>query len=320
LLYEPFLFFTILVGIALLMRRQPEEEVYPWAILLWGVATILVAVLRSGEAISLGAGVLPLALFGGVTVREFATGLSVEDRRGGGLHALAAFVFWLPGVLAMVQHARGVSYEDQMMLVVAGLIVLLALQALLAFLFALMVRRDVLWRSALVGLAAVVLIFQASFALGLGFVRADSPVEPALASATSEDLRHLRDILLDIGVRQGERRDALRVAIIEEDAELVRSLRWVLRDFQRLETVDLWPDDPGVLVLTPEDVTLDPPPPVEGLRGIGFVATTTYNAPVPACQELVPPACADFLRWYFYRTSPYEVGRKSVILWQAEAP
>ncbi|MGC9347034.1 MAG: hypothetical protein ACP5JG_02755 [Anaerolineae bacterium] len=319
LLYEPLLLLTVLVGIGLLMRRQTEDDIYPWAILLWGIATLLVTALRSGDALSLGAAALPLALFGGVAVQQLMDGLSTEDCKGGGLHALAAFVFWLPGVLAMVQHARGVLYEDQMMLVLVGVIVLLALQALLVFLFAMAVRLDVLWRSALTGFAAVVLILQASFAFGLGFVRADSPIEPAVASATSEDLRHLRSTLSDIGVLRNQRWDALPVAIIEEDAELAMLLRWVLRDFHRLAVVDLWPADPGALVLTPEDVTLDRPPPGEGLRGMSFVASTTYNAPVPACQELVPPACADFLRWYFYRASPYEVWRQSVILWQAEA-
>jgi hypothetical protein len=319
LLYEPLLLFAVLVSVGLLLRRQSEEDVYPWAFLLWGVMALLIVVLRSGEVAALTAAVLPLALIGGFVAEWLVAGLSPTELKRGGLHALTAFVFWLPGVLALVQHARGILYEDQMMLVIAGFIVLNALQALLIFLFALLTRPAVLWRSTLLGFAAVLLILQLSFALGLGFVRPNTPIEPAVVSATSEDLRHLRRTILDVGVLQNRRRDALQVAVLKENVELVRVLRWVLRDFPRLEIVEAWPADPDVLVLTPESITVEISPSMEGLRGMSFVASTTYNAPVPSCRELIPPACADFLRWYFYRVSPYEVGRQSVILWQAGA-
>jgi hypothetical protein len=194
--------------------------------------------------------------------------------------------------------------------------VLITLQALLVILFLMQMASLKLWRSTLVGVMGVLLVLQLSFATGVAYVRADSAVEPAIAEATSPDLESLTRTVRALAIQQGVRRDALSIVFVGDDAELSALMRWRLREYPRFEVRAAWPDDPRALVITPEALGAAAPATASDWEGMSFVAYTAYRAPIPSCQQLLPPECSDALRWYLYRTSPYASELNKGLLWR----
>lgn len=320
-LYEPLLLLLAVVGLILLLRRSNATTPSQWAVAVWPLLALILGALRPGSTpVSLSAVILPTALLGGRALALVASGVRQGSWRWIGLHGLLSFVFWVPGLLALTQHASGHAVLDQTALILLGAGVLLGLQALLVFLFLLPLPPNEVWRSALLGTASVFLVLQVSFATSLAYARADSPVEPAVGEATSPDLAHLRATLQDLSVRRGVRQDALRVSLIGDDVELVTVLRWQLRDFARVAPAAAWPDDPQAIVVAPESSPIMIAEPTDSWRGMSFVATSAYRGSVPRCEQLVPPRCSSGLGWYLYRTTPYPLTSKNVILWQSSVP
>lgn len=320
-LYEPALLLLGFAGLVLLLRRPSAPTLTHWAIVAWSLLVLTVCILRpGGTPSSLSAVVLPIALLGGCAVGWVAGGVPSGSWRWVGLHALVSFGLWIPGVLALTQHASGLAVFDQMALVLLGAGVLIGLQALLIFLFLLPLSADTVWRSALFGTTAIFLVIQASFATNLAYVRSNSPVEIAVDAATSPDLEYLQRTLLDLATRRGVRWDALAVTLLEGDADLTTVLRWQLRDYPRVRVSAIWPDDAQAIVIAPQTATLTGAGASDVWRGMPFTAIASYPGPIPRCEQLVPPRCSSAFKWYFYRTTPYPLTLKSVILWQAGAP
>ncbi len=318
-LYEPLLLLMGLAGLILQLRKPRTLTLTHWMIIGWPLLTLILCVLRPGSMpTSLSAVVPPAALLGGCAIASIVEGIPSGSWRWVGLHVLVSSVLWIPGVLALTQHASGLAVFDQMVLVLLGVGVLIGLQALLIFLFLLPLSAETVWRSALFGTTAIFLVIQASFATSLAYVRADSPVEPAVRIATSPDLEHLRDILLDLAVRRGVRQDALAVTLLDGDGDLLSTLRWQLRDYARVEISPSWPDDTQAIVIAPQTATLTGTGATDAWRGMSLVATASYSGPIPPCEQIVPSRCSDALKWYFYRATPYPLTLNRVILWQAD--
>ncbi len=321
-LYEPFLLILTGAGLVFLLlsaKRNPSSLLRSapvmWA--LWGVGALTLSLARPGStAGSLSGVVMPVALLAGFGLAQVVSGIPSSSQRWVGLHALIALVFWLPAFLVMAQHAVGLAYADQAGLVFLGIAVLLALQALILFLFMFPLPTDHVWRGAFLGFAAAFLLVQTSFALGLAFIRSDSTIEPAVVKATSRDLRHLRDKLHELAVLRDTRWDALDVVAVVQEQELAALLGWYLRDFSQFAITASWPAREASLVITPELLNVPAFEGEERWRGMPFVASTTYTAPIPSCQQLMPPVCRDAVKWYLYRESPYPSSRQHVILWQ----
>ncbi len=317
-LYEPYLLLLAIVGLIMLLRLPNALTVARWPIVVWPLLVLVSCALRPGSTpLSLSASILPIALLGGHAVEVLAGGVRPVSWRWIGLHALLSFVFWIPGLLALAQHASGLAVVDQTGLILLGAGILLGLQALLLFLFLLPLHADEVWRSALLGTAAIFLILQISFATNLAYVRVDSPAEPAVGAATSPDLEQLGVTLQDLAVRYGLRQDALQVILLEGDAELTTVLRWQLRDFAQVTPSTIWPDNPQAVVVAPEAAPISGAGATEAWKGMPFTGTSVYAGPIPRCEQLAPPRCSDGLRWYLYRATAYPLTSKNVILWQA---
>lgn len=333
-LYEPLLLTTGVAGAILLLndgaRRGPTTQETQHAagpvhrqlqsLAVWSLLALVLQVLRPGSSTeSVSSALIPIALLGGYGLQHILNAARSDSRRRMGLHVLASFLLWLPGLLALAQHARGFAMTDQALLVIIGAAVLIGLQVMLVLLFALLMPADDLWRSTFLGAAAVLLLVQASFAFGLAYVRHDSPIEPALITTTSRDVEYLRQTLHSIAIVRGERTDTLPVVIIDDDADVTAVLRWHLREFRALEVAGSWPQNPHALVLTAGEGTLPMPEAPELWRGMSFVALARYDAPLPRCSRLLPPQCSAALAWYLYRESPYETRATNTLLWQSEA-
>lgn len=316
-LYEPALLVFAVAGLILMLRRPSTLDAAQSAIIAWPLLVLIFSALRPGSTpVSLSAAILPTALLGGRAAALIAGGVRPGSWRWMGLHGLVSFVFWIPGLLALTQHASGLAVLNQTAVILLGAGVLLGLQALLVFLFLLPLPAGEVWRGALIGTAAVFLMLQVSFAFSMAYVRRDIPVEPAVGEVTSPDLGHMQGVLQDLAVRRGVRHDALRVILVEGDGAVTTVLRWQLRGFAQVTTAAAWPGDAQAIVIAPEAALIAGGEAVEAWRGMSFVATSAYAGPIPRCEQLVPPRCSSALQWYFYRIVPYPLTSKNVILWQ----
>lgn len=313
LVYTPL---TLLLLAPALVRPRP----LPMALMLGGALAALLAHLRPGASPpALVAAGLPLALAAGAGVRALIADVDRRTLAWLGLHTLAAFAFWIPVGLALMGHAQGTTYvaEGAALLVVLGAVVLTALQILLALLFSLFVPLRATGRGAFLGLALALLLVQVRFAWGLAFLRPTSPVEPAVVTATSPDVRALRAMVEDVAIQQGQRRDVFDVTVLTDaTAEVTPVVRWILRDFKRLRLASQWPAETHGVVVTAEPAAVLPTD--GGWRGMRFVAVVGGPFPAPACRQVFPPQCRELARWYLLRTSSAEPDVDGVLLWRAD--
>jgi hypothetical protein len=233
---------------------------------------------------------------------------------------LTSALFWVPGLLALAQHSSSFASNDQIAIIILGLVVLVALQVMLLLIFLMHLPSKYLWRSALLGIGVIFLFLQLSFGAGLAFVRSDSATEPAIRVAGSRDLQNLGQAALEIAVTRNERADSLDIVLIDQNEDLTHLIRWALRDFGGLRLASGWPTDGAALVISPGAEAMPAPDTSETWQGLPFVAMTRAAAPAPACRQLVPLDCRDAVSWYLYRRSPVLPTATYAILWQAALP
>jgi hypothetical protein len=324
MLYEPLSLILAVLGFGFAWKRRDAR---PLALALWALLDLLVTSIRGGAPVSsTGTVVLPLAYLAGYGIKNMVFDMDmVKDlSRWIVLHIVLGFIFLLPTLLGLTQYGSGLISASQPLLVLSGAIVLLALQALLAFLFSLVLPVKVLWRSVFLGVSLMLLYIQAGFGLQLNYVRPTSALEPAVMSAGSPDTEMFKQMVYDIGMQRGLREDTLEISLVDEVPEITNSVRWLLRDFIRLKVVPTWPPDAeqehtNMLVITPEGMDLSSVT-APGWKGMRFTAIHSYLAPAPACLRTVTEEstyidCSDFVNWYLYRTSPYPQSPQGAILW-----
>jgi hypothetical protein len=319
LLYEPLLLISAMAGlVVILTRHTADRHPLPRALALWAVGAALLVALRPGSTPeALSAIILPLALLGGFAAEQLWSHLPPESLRWLGLHVLTSALFWAPGLLALAQYTGNSAFNNQIAIILLGVVVLAALQVMLFLIFLMHLPSKYLWRSALLGIGVILLFLQLSFGAGLAFVRSDSVIEPAIRVAGSPDLHHLSQAAQEIAVTRNERADSLDIVLIDQDPDLTSLIRWALRDFDGLRLTTGWPTDSAVLVISPGMEAMPIPDTSEAWQGVRFVAMTRAAAPAPACLQLVPLDCQDAVSWYLYRRSPVLPTATYAILWQA---
>jgi len=321
LLYEPLLLISAVAGlVVMLTRHTADRHPLPRALALWAAGTALLVAFRPGSTPeTLSAVILPLALLGGYAAEQLGSHLPPESLRWLGLHVLTSALFWAPGLLALAQHTSNYASNDQIAIIILGVVVLVALQVMLFLIFLMHLSAEYLWRSALLGMGVIFLFLQLSFGAGLAFVRSDSAIEPAVMVAGSRDLHHLSQAAQEIAVTHDERADSLDIVLIDQNEDLTNLIRWALRDFDGLRLSTGWPTDGAALVISPGTEAMPVPNTSEAWQGVRFVAMTRVAAPAPACLQLVPLDCRDAVSWYLYRRSPVLPTATYAILWQADA-
>jgi len=319
LLYEPLLLISAVTGLILLVNRHTaDRHLLPRAFALWAVGAALLVAVRPGSAPeALSATIPPLALLGGFAADRLWSHLPPESLRWLGLHVLTSALFWAPGLLALTQHTSDFAFNDQIAIIILGIVVLVALQVMLLLIFLMHLPSRYLWRSALLGIGVIFLFLQLSFGAGLAFVRSDSAIEPAIRVAGSRDLHHLSQAAQEMAVTRNERADSLDIVLIDQNEELTDLIRWTLRDFDGLRLATGWPTGGAALVISPGTEAVPAPDTSEAWQGLRFVAMTRAAAPAPACRQLIPLDCRDAVSWYLYRHSSVLPTATYAILWQA---
>ncbi len=322
-LYEPIPLlaaFLLPVTVVLLSRRQDRLPAWARRVATTGPVAFLLVALRPGALPSaVAVAVPPLALWIGYLVRLVAARMPPKTWGWVALHGVIAFLLWQTALLALARHSRAeLAYASQG-LEWFSLFIVVVLQVLLTAAFAMVVPTAMAFTGMGVGVAAVLLAVQVSFAWGVAFVRPASTAEPPVQEATSPDVWALRRMVGELAVQRGARRNDLHIALLDTSPKITAVLRWTLRDYAALRRFDHWPDFWADLVITP-DAEAFTTSPVAGWRGMSFVAVT-YPATVrPVCQQLFPPVCPDPLRWYLYRRMDARPSVEQVILWAQGGP
>ena len=323
-LYEPGTLLLALLGLVWAVKKTAS---LPPALALWAFGGLLLVSLRPGATSpALVTVVLPLALLAGYGVRQMIQDVPDSILKWMALHGLVGFIFWQPVGLALARHAGGYDpatlggvLDNVSLILLLGSVTLIALQVLVALLFSLKMPLRLVWRGAALGLALALLATQIGFAWGLAFVRPDSTAEPAVAAASSPDLRALRAVLDEMAVQSGQRRDDFPVTVVASDASTTAVTRWALRDFARLTVTEFWlPEVTGVVVAAPEATPPDAATQsaTQSWEGMAFTALVRGTARIPACQSLAPLACNDLARWYLFRQRGDAPAPEQVILWR----
>ena len=311
-IYEPVTLVLAVLGVGLTFRSRRPLLL---ALALWVAAGVLLIGIRpAARATDLVAISVPLALLAGETAGElFST--SREVRPWMGLHALLAGLCWVPVLLTATQFAAGTLAVSPWLMGI-GAVALLALQVLLAILLTLVISPKWVWRGALLGILTIVGVIQLGFGLSLAFVRSGTPTEPAVNAAGSADLVFLQEMLDDLAVQRGQRRDSLTIALVDREADRSALLRWALRDFHGLAVVKDWPTAAPQVVIIPADAG-DEEQPTGVWVGRAFVAAIYYPDRIPLCPPESPRLCREIVAWYLYREVPVALNLAKVNVWVA---
>lgn len=316
-LYEPFTLIAAALGLGYAWKHR---DISSLSMILWASFILLMVSVRGGASITTaGMTVLPLAYLAGYGIRHSLKNIPETLTKWFSLHVSLGFLFLLPAFLGLSQYANGLIGTEQPLLVLSGAVVLISMQALLAFLMSIVLPMSVLWRSAYLGICVMSLYIQTGFALQLSFVRPTSALEPAVMAAVSPDMETLEEIVSDIALQRGLREDTLTITVVGNDADITDSVRWTLRDYVNLQVSQAWPqsaslENANMLVITPEDADLSAVN-APGWKGMRFSAVQRYQAPIPGCRRTTTIDCTDLANWYLYRTSPYPLSLKGLILW-----
>lgn len=301
-LYEPL---TLLLALVALGRALKVPS--PWAVLtwLWAFGALLLAVLRPGAAsLAVVSCVLPLTLLAGQVAESISQTWRDWQTGGEGAHAALALVLWLHAGQALGRHTTTVANgaELAIVLLVAGMQALLVMGFRMVF-----VAPARAWRGLLLGTAGALLLLQSSFALAVGFWRADNPNEPLTgAVVVPAEVAHLRETL---AARAVHLQDATVTWVGADSGEALLAARWALHDVttQRALSWDV--------VTTPFALTTGEVTPPSGWIGRPFTLVLRPAGRVPGCTQTWPPLCQHPLAWYLYRRNPLPPVREAVALW-----
>lgn len=156
-------------------------------------------------------------------------------------------------------------------------------------------------------LTATLALYASSAGLQLTQVRWDSPAEPYVSAAPSQELRALLDTVRESGIRATGEPDGLSLNL---DASAPASLRWVLRDQRKMTTGD-----------SAADMTLLPavakPAGARGFIGNQFEVTRSGNlSPVRCNSTDTATDCSALARWALFREiNPGDVTSQRWTLW-----
>ncbi len=338
LLYEPLL-------IALAVPRIWHAVRHAASLALGLTASALTSLvlinLRPGAPVSARvATLLPLACLAGWTVQTIVAPSDDESalssrtptdalvprdfkKIGVGLHTAAVFILWMHAGLALARYSlAGTNQGLEILLIVLTVLI----QGLLVMGMIPLFNMRTAWQGFLRGSILTLLVIQVSFAWGLGFMRPADPVELAVQAGTSPDLRNLLQIMEDIAIKRGWRKDNTELTLVKGDETLTAVLRWTLRDYPKLQVLELdsasghWPDAITGFVITP--ASGDIPLPETALdaattwRGMTALAITrAAEARVTCAPEKKFSLCPSAIKWYLYRKGNIPPQKEHVRLW-----
>lgn len=310
--YEPLALLFGVVGLVWTVRRGRRFHTLlgVWA----GLGALLLALMPGRAPLDVMWVLLPLALLGGAAVQWLAQGLQGRGRwLSEGLYVPVVVILWIHFYLML---GRYVIYATPAHLALAFLT--LALQVLLAMVFALALHIDTALRGVAVGTGVALLAVTLSAGWGSAHVRSADPRELLVREPAAIEVRDLVQTLRDLSWRRTGVPTTLEFTL---EAAPDSVLAWYLRDFsaaRRVEHIDA--DELGpVLVTARRDLALADV--LEGVAYVGqdFPLRRRWDPAEVACTWGRPPRCENLLKWLLFRDTPaYPAPDQSAALWLRE--
>ena len=299
LVYEPLALFLGLGGLVWAIGRGHR---FGALLGLWaGLGALQMALMPGWTTLDILWVVLPLVMLTGVAVESLAQGLRERGEwLGEGLYAPLVAILWVHFYLMLARYTVLGNSTD-----LALALLTVALQVLLAIVFALAMGSDTAARAVAVGTGFVLLAVTCSIGWGVAHVRPADPRELLVREPTAVGVRDLVQTLRDLSWRRTGIPTTLPLVFEVARDDLV--LAWYLRDFSAarwVEKLEVGEDTELVLVTTRRDLAQTG---VQGdveYVGQDFNLRNSWNPLEIGCTWAWPPRCHAAVRWLFFRHTP----------------
>ena len=312
--YEPLVLLLGLGGLVWAVIRHGHR--FGALLGLWaGLAGLLLAMMPGRAPLDVLWVVLPLALLAGIAVQALVRGLQTRGAwLSEGLYVPLVLILWVHCYLVLARYAESGNPAD---LALASLAV--ALQVLLALVFALTMRLDSALRGVAVGTGVALLALTLSAGT---YVRQATPRELLVRQPAAVEVFDLVQTLRDLSWSETGIATSLPFTL---EAAPDSVLAWYLRDFSAVRWVERLAAESeegvGPVVVTSRrdpDLALlwhDSAPDVE-YAGQDFALSRSWDAREIACIWEWPPRCNAAVKWLFLRRTPSApVADEWAVLW-----
>jgi hypothetical protein len=286
---------------------------------LWAGVTLLLLTLMPGRVrLDITGVILPLALAAGAAGERFVRDVQARTRESWlvalqteGLDIPMVVILWVHLYLVLARYARFGSVSD-----LALALMTIALQALLAVIFALAIRPDAALRA--VGVGTAIVLGAATFAAGWGAVyeRPTDPRELLSEQPTALEVRDLIQTLRDLSWR----RTGLPMTIaftVETEPDSV--LGWYTRDFNGAQIVDDGLQaahlQPAILITERRELALPSGAEETTYVGQDFAQRRTWDPATVGCTWGWPPQCQNLVRWLIFRDASPPPSPEQITEW-----
>jgi len=314
-LYEPLGLLFGLGGLADAIRRKDRRGVL---LGLWaGIGALLLTLMPGRSPLDTLWPVLPLALLTGAATESIVQHLREQGEwLTEGLYIPVVVILWIHLYLMLARYAVSGSPADLALALLA-----LALQILLAMIFALVMRAHGALRALGVGTGVVLLGFTVAIGWGTAHVRPADPRELIAGEPTDAGVRDLVQTLRDLSWEETGLPTTLPLTL---EAAPDSVLAWYLRDFGAARSLDLEEDVGSVVVTTRRDS--NPPGLADVSDGVefegqDFVLRRRWSPVEIGCTWEWPPRCNAAVKWLLFRDTPVEPEIVQwAVVWRQQEP
>jgi len=296
--YEPLALLLGLGGLVWAARRGCRSGV---ALGLWaGLSGVLLALMPGRAVLDVTWVLLPLVMLAGLGVESLVRNVREQGEWiADGLYVLVVVVLWAHFYVVLAHYAVYKTPTDM-----ALALLTVALQVLLAMIFALGIRVGTALRALGVGTIVALVAVTLSAAWGSAYVRPGDPRELLAQEPAAPEVRDLVQTLRDLSWRKTGMPTTLSFTL---EAAPGSVLAWYLRDFSAARQVEdlgqasSLEGEMGPLVTTRRDLA-----PAGGMEFVGqdFALRRRWNPAEVECTWSWPPECSAAVEWYLFRRTP----------------
>jgi len=303
--YEPLALLFGLGGLVWAVQRGHRFGVLlgTWA----GLVALLLTLMPGRTPLDALVVVLPLALLTGLAIEWLVQSLRRwGEWLGEGLYVPVVLLLWAHAYLVLGRYAeRGDSRDLFMVLLVV------ALQGLLATMFALAMRPDAALRGVAVGTGVALLAVAISAGWGVAYARPADARELLVRDSTAVEVHDLVQTLRDLSWRETGMPTTLPFTF---EAAPDSVLAWYLRDFSAAHRVEsLEGEEVGRVVVTSRRA-LELADDAE-FAGQDFALRRNWNLTEIGCGWEWPPHCDAAAEWLLLRRASLPVADQWAVLW-----
>jgi uncharacterized protein (TIGR03663 family) len=296
--YEPLALLLGLGGLVWAVRHGHRLGI---ALGLWaGLSGVLLALMRGRAVLDVTWVLLPAGLLAGLAAELLVRNVREQGEWiTDGLYVLVVVVLWAHFYVVLAHYAVYKTPTDM-----ALALLTVALQVLLAMVFALGIRVDTALRALGVGTIVALVAVTLSAAWGSAYVRPGDPRELLAQEPAAPEVRDLVQTLRDLSWRKTGMPTTLSFTL---EAAPGSVLAWYLRDFSAARQVEdlgqasSLEGEMGPLVTTRRDLAS-----AGGMEFVGqdFALRRRWNPAEVRCTWSWPPECSAAVEWYLFRRTP----------------